>query len=91
MDKKEFLKKVKFRADVPIVPWWYIRDYMQELWIDEEELSDKLWMDVKGLLKWEKIITEEIANKLEEVFDVPSYVWIRFQRLYDDDKKRLGI
>lgn len=69
-------------------PSYYIKDYMNELNISNENMAHSLDMDLEPFMKFmneEMSVDIDLANKLAGVIGSSVDVWINLQREYDKE------
>lgn len=70
-------------------PGIYLKDYINELKITNEEFSNKLDIsnaDLSLILEGKKSITKDIALKISNLLGTSVDVWVNLQNQYDDYK-----
>ena len=81
-----------FNPDYCVAPGETILEVMEDRGITIKELASYLLQtaeEVQLLLVGESPLTESIAAKLEELFDIPQSFWLNLERFYQEKKKEL--
>ena len=81
-----------FKPNVAILPWWKIRNEIENLWITQEEFAERLWISQKHLsqlINWKVSLTKEVTNKLDLVTWIPASFWNKLENAYQEDKARI--
>lgn len=81
-----------YKRKVAIHPAVCIQEYMNEIGITNEELAEKLGVElelVNKLLNYEINIDKELANKLAKLIDTSVSFWINLQNEYNKLKREV--
>lgn len=67
-----------FRPNIAVLPWWSLKDILEEEEMTIKELSLRSWIKenyIKDIIKGKANITPGTALKLEKVFWISSNYW----------------
>jgi len=79
-------KMVERNGDIAFQPGTYLKDYIEELNMDREELANTLGISPQSLLKiinGKKSVDVSIADKLAKVTGISQRTWLNLQSKYD--------
>lgn len=70
-----------------IHPGFYLKEYLEELQISQEEFANRLGISEKqfnSILSEKASINEDIANKLSKLLNTSVEMWLNLQNKYDE-------
>lgn len=82
----------KFDPDYRVAPGETILEVLEDRGVTIKELASKLILteeETNFLLKGEKALSPDIANVLEELFEVPVSFWLNLEKFYRKKKDEL--
>lgn len=82
----------KFDPDYRVTPGETILEMLEDRGVTIKELASKLILteeETNFLLKGEKELSPDIANVLEELFEVPVSFWLNLEKFYRKKKDEL--
>ena len=74
-----------FEPDYAVPPGWILEDYLQAWNVSQDELARRTGLSleiIEGLVAGESGLDEDIASKLENVFDLKAVVWLSLEEDY---------
>ena len=81
----------KFDPDYCVAPGETILEVLEYRAMTIRELSSKLRLteeETEFLMKGEKVLSPDIANILEELFEIPVSFWLNLEAFYRTKKER---
>lgn len=83
---------MSFTPDVAIAPGRTIQNEIVNLEMTQREFAERLWISEKHLsqlINGKVWLTFEIAQKLEQITNIPASFWNKLELKYQEDKARL--
>ena len=77
---------------IAIPPGESLVEEIECIGMTRQELAERLDMsvqEIKELIRGERVVTEDIAQKLEEVLGSPASLWLGLERRYQRTKAHL--
>lgn len=81
-----------YKSPIAIAPGETIQEVIADRYWTVEHLSEKLDLNLeltKGLLAGNVRIDTNLANRLEEVLEIPASFWRNLERMYNETLLRL--
>lgn len=83
------MNKAEYKGLITFHPGYYVRDYIDELGITQEELAKRLETTpkyVSDLVNGKINLTEEMVLKLSIVFGTSTTLWLNLNQRYTKEK-----